>query len=328
MASDLFDSFKGEPELQERAFSQGPWGPQQAHIGNLFARADSLYNRGPYSGPFIGAQSPYTGMAQNLAVKRALDPSSLTAQSQGQLADTISGKYLDPSTNPHLQSSVNDALGLAKSQVAGLYGGPAGQNVGNSGFQEHLTRNLGQVATNAYAAHYGNERQNQLNAMGLAPQFDYAQAEALAGVGKQQDARSQAEVDAQRMAFNAPWENLAKFQAGVTGNYGAQGTQQAPWQSQLWNNTNNMAFGPFGQGNGPQMYGSTMGALGNFFSDVRLKENIERIGTADAGYGIYRYNYKGDETPHIGVLAQEVEQVKPEAVGEAAGFKTVNYKMI
>jgi hypothetical protein len=34
------------------------------------------------------------------------------------------------------------------------------------------------------------------------------------------------------------------------------------------------------------------------------------------------------KAPHIGVLAQEVEQIKPEAVGEAAGFKTVNYKMI
>jgi hypothetical protein len=328
MASDIFDSAIGKPEHKDYSSSVSPWYPQQQHLGNLFANAQNQFNQGPYSGPFLGAQSPYTRQAQGMIVNQALNPNSLTSQSQRQIGDTISGKYLDPKTNPYLEGSVNDALGLAKSQFLGLYGGDAGSNIGNSGFQEQLARTLANSALPAYQNAYSQERQNQLNAMNLAPQFDYANANALAGVGASQEGRSQAEVEAQRQAFNAPWENLARYQSMVTGDYGKVGTTQQPWQSQLWNTSNNMAFGPFGQGNGPQIFGGAMQGASSFFSDVRLKENIERIGTADEGYGIYRYNYKGDDTPLIGVLAQEVEQVRPEAVGEVAGFKTVNYKMI
>jgi hypothetical protein len=306
MASDLYDSFTGKPEKTHVSSNQNPWEPQQSYLKKLFSEANTLQNRN-----FV---SPFTSQGQNLISQRALSPDSLTGQSEKVIGDTISGQYLNPNTNPHLQSAVKDALGLAQSQMLGMYGGPAGQNINNSGFQEQLARNLGQVATNAYAGHYGQERQNQLNATGLAPQFDYSRGTALMNLGQQQEAQ--------------PWTDLSRYQAAITGNFGGTTNGELPYQSQLWNNMNNMAHGPFGFGNGPQLAQSGAQAAASFFSDVRLKENIEKIGTADAGYGIYRYNYKGDETPHIGVLAQEVEQIKPEAVGEAAGFKTVNYKMI
>jgi len=44
------------------------------------------------------------------------------------------------------------------------------------------------------------------------------------------------------------------------------------------------------------------------------------------GQTIYRYNFKGDPKTQIGLLAQEVEEVNPNAVGEVGGFKTVDYK--
>lgn len=317
MSSDLYDSAIGKPEKQQYQSQQAPWATQQEPLFQLFHNAGRLYNQGSFN----YAASPYTQQAQGMTANTALDPNSLTNQSQRQLGDTISGKYLDPKTNPYLEGSVNDALGLAKSQFLGLYGGDAGQNIGNSGFQEQLARTLANSALPAYQNAYSQERQNQLNAMNLAPQFDYANANALAGVGAQDEARA-------LQQYNSPWQTLGQYQGAIAGNYGGVTDYQQPYQSQLWNTTNNMAFGPFGQGNGPQMYGSTMGAAGNFFSDVRLKENIERIGTHDTGIGIYKYNYKGSDAPQIGVLAQEVEQVMPEAVGESAGFKTVNYKMI
>ena len=43
-------------------------------------------------------------------------------------------------------------------------------------------------------------------------------------------------------------------------------------------------------------------------------------------FHVYTFRYKGDPTTHIGMMAQEVEKVHPEAVGSAMGFKTVDYK--
>lgn len=100
-------------------------------------------------------------------------PSSgpLLSASQNEAMKTINGDYLNPNSNPYFASSVNDALGLAKSQYAGMYGGQAGSNINNSGFQEGLTRTLGQLATNAYSQNYQNERGRQATATFGAPQF-------------------------------------------------------------------------------------------------------------------------------------------------------------
>jgi hypothetical protein len=62
-------------------------------------------------------------------------------------------------------------------------------------------------------------------------------------------------------------------------------------------------------------------------SDVRLKSNIERIGTHERGFGIYEYDIF--DRHEIGVLAQEVEQIMPEAIVEhPSGFKMVNYGIL
>lgn len=65
-----------------------------------------------------------------------------------------------------------------------------------------------------------------------------------------------------------------------------------------------------------------------FFSDRRLKEDVKRIGKTDDGLPIYKFKYKGDDThqTHVGFMADEVEQKKPEAVGlHPSGYKTVDY---
>jgi len=59
-------------------------------------------------------------------------------------------------------------------------------------------------------------------------------------------------------------------------------------------------------------------------SDRRLKSNIERVGTHPLGIGIYEYDIFG--TRQIGVMADEVEAVRPEAVMQhPSGYKMVNY---
>lgn len=59
-------------------------------------------------------------------------------------------------------------------------------------------------------------------------------------------------------------------------------------------------------------------------SDARLKSNIQRIGTHPIGVGIYEYDIEGRH--EIGVMAQEVFHVKPEAVIEREdGYLMVDY---
>ena len=63
----------------------------------------------------------------------------------------------------------------------------------------------------------------------------------------------------------------------------------------------------------------------SFFSDKRLKDDIEPIGKTYDGQEIVRYRYKGEPATRIGLVAQDVEKKHPEAVGLAGGFKTVDY---
>jgi hypothetical protein len=69
------------------------------------------------------------------------------------------------------------------------------------------------------------------------------------------------------------------------------------------------------------------------YSDERLKTDIKKIGSFDNGLNIYSYHYKdGYDLPEgkqVGVMAQEVEKIIPEAVVEMPnGFKGVNYAML
>lgn len=64
------------------------------------------------------------------------------------------------------------------------------------------------------------------------------------------------------------------------------------------------------------------------FSDRRLKSDIKRVGTLDNGIHVYSYRM-GKGPTQIGIMAQEVEMVRPEAVhtDPATGFLMVDYAM-
>jgi hypothetical protein len=71
---------------------------------------------------------------------------------------------------------------------------------------------------------------------------------------------------------------------------------------------------------------SSMFSAGMGMSDRRTKEAIEPIGETYDGQTIYRFRYKGMDQTQIGLMADEVEQITPEAVREGAdGFKRVDY---
>lgn len=98
------------------------------------------------------------------------------------------------------------------------------------------------------------------------------------------------------------------------------GMVQQNYQNKL-NSSGGMMGGLFG------LAGSLGGAAikAGAFSDVRVKENIERVGTLDNGLPVYAYNYVWGGPRHIGVMAQDVEVLHPDAVFEVGGIKAVDY---
>lgn len=75
------------------------------------------------------------------------------------------------------------------------------------------------------------------------------------------------------------------------------------------------------------LFGLASAGLG-LFSDRRLKTAIHRVGQLDNGLPVYSYRYKGFPETYIGLMADEVEGVKPDAVlTHSSGYKMVRYDL-
>ncbi len=75
------------------------------------------------------------------------------------------------------------------------------------------------------------------------------------------------------------------------------------------------------------------GGMGPKASDPALKHNIARVGTHPLGIGLYLFDYKpGTGQPagrQFGVMADEVEQVLPQAVVlHPDGYRVVDYRLL
>jgi len=104
------------------------------------------------------------------------------------------------------------------------------------------------------------------------------------------------------------------YQGAVQANYNAQ--MDAYKQKVASNNA--MMGGLFG------LAGTLGGAA--IKSDRRLKTDIERVGTLNNGLPVYAYRYKDGGPVHIGLMADEVRAVHPEAVTTTPdGFDAVYY---
>jgi hypothetical protein len=87
----------------------------------------------------------------------------------------------------------------------------------------------------------------------------------------------------------------------------------------------------FGGGGIGGSLGSTGAAAQQAFgtvSDRRLKTNIQRISTRSDGLGVYEFEYIWGGGKHIGLMAQEVLGIYPDAVGSVGGYYTVDYSRV
>jgi hypothetical protein len=83
----------------------------------------------------------------------------------------------------------------------------------------------------------------------------------------------------------------------------------------------------YGYAGSPGGAGTTPGFSG-IFSDRRLKTNIHRISTRPDGLGVYEFEYIWGGGKHIGLMAQEVLGIYPDAVGSVGGYYTVDYSRV
>lgn len=109
----------------------------------------------------------------------------------------------------------------------------------------------------------------------------------------------------------------------VNNNYNAQMQQYNAQQQQQGAQMGGL-FGMAGTLGGAAMkYGPAMMAM----SDRRLKTDISVVGKLDNGLAVYAYRYKSGGPMQIGVMADEVEAIHPDAVRVFDGFKAVNYDL-
>ncbi len=82
-------------------------------------------------------------------------------------------------------------------------------------------------------------------------------------------------------------------------------------------------------GGGPYWGGYRWGYRRWWWSDANLKHDIVPVGRLASGLNLYRFSYNDSDTVYVGVLAQEVERVMPDAVRRAPnGYLQVNYARV
>lgn len=194
-------------------------------------------------------------------------------------------------------------LGLSYDQMANAF------NQQNSQFGANMGFNYDQLNQ--------ADRQFGQNANYQQSQADMQMLMQLLGYGSQMDQynNSLLGIDQQRAgSLFGLIPGLAPTQLDVQGtiNTGASINQSNAANAQAQQNAMYQAIG--------QMAGGAMS-----MSDMRVKTDISRVGTLDNGLPVYAYRFKHGGPVQIGVMAQEVEQVKPHAVAEIGGIKHVNY---
>jgi len=308
VAEQPYQKYSNDPNAFVAPLSQ----TQQAGIQNTNAMA--------------GAAQPYYQQATGLAQASAynVNPNDLNVN-----------QYMNPFTQNVVnatQAAMNQQQGqqLAQQQTDAIKGGAFGGD--RAGLQRGILQGQQSLAQSQAIAPLYQQNYNQ--ALGAAQQQQGV------NLGAQQANRTNLQAVSQNLAnlgTNAQQAGLAGAQAQLAAGQTQQQTEQAGKQAmynqfmqeqgypfQVAQFLANIATGT-GALSGNQSTSTTTGG-GGFFSDKRLKENVQKVGETNDGQPIYRYNYKGDPRTQIGLMAQDVEKHHPEAVGLAGGYKTVDYK--
>lgn len=271
------------------------------------------------------------------------------ANYQKQSQPYLDAGYLDPASNPAFKNYLDTTANDIQSRVNGMFAG-AGRDLSGANLQT-LSRGITEGTAPIFANQYnqnvatqrgvmdnlynaGNQTTGVLSgldqtALGNRAQGVGAAAESLGAENYGSNAVLAAEAQRRGLPLSN-LQNLSSLLLPIAGAGGQSsgtstsvGTQtMSPIQQAmgLTSVASNFGKGVTGVGQGMQY-------LGGIFSDRRLKEDIQKVGKLDNGLYVYSYRYKAGGPVHIGVMADEVEAVMPEAVGNIGGYKTVRYDL-
>jgi hypothetical protein len=297
-------------------------GPGQT--GNIQTGLD--YSHAPGVSTDFGA---LTQQAQDAVYNQAasrLDPQFANAQHDldAKLANQgiVQGSEAYQRAQDEFSRQKNDAYNQANFSAVGAGNALQNQLFGQSlGARQQATTEAntqGAFANDAQAQQYAQALQgaafgNQARSQGLTEQTNLQ----MLPLNELNALRSQSQV--QMPQFSAVPQSTVQ-PTNVSGNIWQGYNAQVA-------NSNNFMNGLFGIA-GAVASNPAVGAA--IFSDRRLKRNLKRIGTTPRDHlPVYEFSYKGSRRRHVGVIAQHVLNVRPEAVAQTpSGYLAVDYGMI
>ena len=268
---------------------------------------------------------PYYQAAAGLTAGAAKDVGALTPGQINQYQNPYTQAVVDP-TLKALQQQQGQQLSDQQSQAIKSGAGFGERaNISRAQLQGQQGLATAQAIAPLYQQGYQQATQTAMGQQGvvasdLARQMQAGQQLAGLGTGAQQ-----AGIQGAQALLAAGTVGQQTQQADLTAKY-QQFLQQQGYPFQTAQFLANIAMGT------GALSGSTTSTTqpAPFFSDERLKHDAKRIGETDDGLPIYSYKYNGDDRTQIGLMAQDVEKKKPEAVGLAPAsdghmYKTVDY---
>lgn len=160
-----------------------PWAPVIPGLEDYLGSASSLYNGGA---PQI---SPYEQQGYDMLKGVATGPSPITPAVAAN-NDTLSGKYLDPSTNPYLADIAKRAAGMAGASANATFAGAGRTGSGLAGY--YAGKGAADAADQMFYTNYNDERSRMADAVTAAPQLTagtYLAPQAMISAGQNISAR-------------------------------------------------------------------------------------------------------------------------------------------
>jgi hypothetical protein len=214
-----------------------PYAPAQPALNQILSEAGQLYNQGVGATGYVApTKQTLTGLAGQEALGTA---------AQQQMADTLSGNYLNPFLSPLLQQQAGNIYTNVAQQFSG-----AGRTPGSPMMQNQVVSQVANAALPLAFQEYGTERGRQL---GLATQIP-----SLVQTGSQLE-------NIQRQAQLAPTQALQQYSnfvnpiaTGLPTTVGSSSVQANPFSTAMGGA---MIGGQFGGGAGA-LIGGGIGLLG------------------------------------------------------------------
>lgn len=351
-------------QTQTQSSKTKPWAPTIPALNNIIGQIsgqlgntgvteaettalNNLANTAQQGNPYA---TQIAGLADDLLAGGGPDRSGIIndayAAYQQQQQPFLSADYLSPYSNPAFAAYNDTVSNDVQSRVNSMFAG-AGRDLSGMNVQT-LARGIAEGTAPIYANQYNQNvatqraASNDLFQAGLGTAsslmgMDQAGlANRIAGVGAAEQANAARDsgdnmmLQIEALRRGLPLQNIAGISQLLLP---IAGLGQQSSGTATTNTSQTMSpvqqFAAIAQGIGNLGTGFANGAKGAqiMMSDRRLKDEIKAVGKLDNGLTVYSYRYKAGGPIHIGLMADEVERLSPDAVVDVGGYKAVDYSL-